>query len=159
MVAILHPFKNPVDEDRVMQAFLDYIRLYSEPNAFSHLRHILWEKVEMTNRPYQAETDSSNCALYVMYYIYCISNLITFDLNFNPVEYRKVVSEMLILKSKDVSNKCMSCFAESTKSSTKKICTFCKRWIHNKCNSKGNEDTDEKDDNLNLRRLNKKRKI
>ena len=131
-VAILDPFKNSVHEDRVMQTFLDYIRLYGEPYALSHLKHILWEKVEMTKRPYQAETNSSNCALYVIYYIYCISNLITFDLNFNSVEYRKVVSEMLILKSKDVSNKCMSCFAESTKTSTKKISTFCKRWIHNK---------------------------
>ena len=120
-VPILDPFKNSVDENRIMKAFLDCIRLYSEPYALWHLKHIVWGKVGMINRQYQAETDSSNCALYVMYYIYCISNLITFDLNFNLIEYRKVVSEMLILKSKDVSKKRMSCFRKSTKTSTKNI--------------------------------------
>ena len=150
-VAIMDPFNNAGDTDRVCQAFLDYIRVCGEPYTLSHLKNISWQIVDITNRPYQAENDSSNCALYVMYYIHCIANLVTLDLKFDPLEYRKTVAEILILKSQNISNKCMFCFTESVKRSAKKVCTFCNRWVHSKYSRKSNEDTDEEDDNFNLR--------
>ena len=158
-IAILDPFRNSGDKDRVFEAFLDYVRAYAEPYSLSDLKHILWKTVDIINRPYQAETDSSNCALYVMNYIYCIANAINFDLNFNPVEYRKIVAETLVTKSENICNKCMYCFSESAKTSAKKVCIYCNRWMHSKCSCKGNEDTEDEDDNLNLRRMSRKRKI
>ena len=158
-VAIMDPLKNSGDKGRVFEAFTEYIGACGEPCTLSDLKHIAWKIVDITNRPYQAEIDSSNCALYVMYYIHCIANLVIFDLKFDPLEYRKTVAERLILKSENISNKCMFCFTESTKTSIKKVCTFCNRWVHNKCSRKSNEDTEEEDDNFNLRRMNKKRKV
>ena len=52
-----------------------------------------------------------------MNYILRIGNMLPLkdDTDFDPVEFRTVVAETLILKSKNITNRCMYCFSEDHK--------------------------------------------
>ena len=53
-----------------------------------------------------------------MYYISRSGNMLPLkddDLVIDPVEFRKIVAETLILKSQNITNRCMYCFSEDQK--------------------------------------------
>ena len=108
---LLDPYEAAFDKARVHQAFHTCIGNCKVPCALSGLKHTIWQEKNITERPYQAASDTSNCAIYVMYYIYCFANKIPFELAFDPEQYRAKVAETLIQKSDDITNKCMCCFS------------------------------------------------
>lgn len=155
--ALLDPYEVSWDEDRVFQAFLDYLKEVKGSSSLTDLKYIDWNRIDIKDRPYQAATDSSNCGLYIAYYIYCIGNNVGFNLSFDPVAYRQEVAEALIMKSEDMRNKCMYCFGVAKKGITRKICTICNRWMHSACSKSGNVDTSD-EENSNCYTLPRKRK-
>ena len=70
-----------------------------------------------------------------MFYIERIGNMMDLkddNVDFDPVEFRKIVAETLILKSEDISNRCMYCFSDDQKrekreANQRRVCNFCNR--------------------------------
>ena len=150
-LTLLDLYENSCDKPRVFKAFYEYIRSCKSPRTLSDLKHIKWKEKIVTNRYYQAKSDTTNCTLYVMFYIERIGNMMDLkddNVYFDPVEFRKIVAETLILKSEDISNRCMNCFSDGQKCEKKeanqrRVCKSCNRWVHCSCSSKSNVDTED----------------
>ena len=81
------------------------------------------------NRPYQ--TDSYNCGVFVMYFMYVLGNTIKMDTEFDPNRFRENVAHILLQKSLNVKETCVYCFHE--KATQLVMCKYCRRYTHSRC--------------------------
>ena len=84
---LLDPVKCAANEeyDRVHRQFTKFIDM--SPNSMGELQNIEWKRVYNNDRPYQADSDSNNCGIYVLHYIKSIGENVTFGKKLNISEF------------------------------------------------------------------------
>ncbi|OXU17820.1 hypothetical protein TSAR_011407 [Trichomalopsis sarcophagae] len=104
---------NPIEKstDGVMKESTEvynlFIKYLNECNVTNDLCAIEWQQVIFTEkRPMQK--DSVNCGVYVMYYMHCLGNNIRMTLDFDPNEYRKIITQDLLSSSDSMENNCLA---------------------------------------------------
>ena len=96
----IDPYEVATGVDRAVKAFRNFISCCGDQSAFRTLRNINWEvDFGLTQRPYQHVNDGNNCGVYVMHYMGCVGLGKSFNMNFNPSQYRSDVAYELLLKS------------------------------------------------------------
>ena len=161
-LTVMDPYEVSCDQERVVTALHTYVKSCKPPCTLSDLKHLNWRETSMTNRPYQSKADTTNCTVYVMYYILCIGRRTHFDLEFDPVEFRTTVAETLIARSDNITNRCMYCFSAhknygKKNANQEKICPSCNRWMHISCAMQGDVDTED-EKKVKLKTFSRKRK-
>ena len=98
------PYISGNDLHRVIEVFRSFITYGSSNSSFHSLRNIKWKSCEVNTRLYQHNNDGHSCGAYIMYYMYCMGNNISFNMSFDPIAYRREVAHDLLLKSENMEN-------------------------------------------------------
>lgn len=136
ILTLIDPFFEASDCERVFDEFKSFLALYKEGSSFGALKKIKWStRIFEGSKPHQDVNDCWNCGAYVLYYIECLANKISMDLQLDLEKYRLKVAKCLIRKAEDISCHCMYCSrtfnVEDDILSTS--CAICFNDIHNTC--------------------------
>ena len=144
-LTFIDPYEVATDVDRAVKSFRNFISCCGDKSAFRTLRNINWEvDFGLSQRPFQHVNDGHNCGVYVMHYMECLGLGKSFDMNFNPSQYRSEVAYELLLKSDNMEDTCLHCFQSVTSNSVQ--CEVCNRKCHEQCIYKTNAITDDEEE-------------
>lgn len=122
--------KNNIDYSHMTcRLFRKYLQ-ESHKRGPNFINKVNWKFV-LFALPRPLQSDTVNCALYVMYYAECMTKCIPFNMNFNPIQYRNYVFEKLIKISTNITSTCQLCFRTNFKKGIP--CCYCKRYTHTTC--------------------------
>lgn len=110
--------------------FISYINICKQKNINNVFTENNWAlDYYQVLRPYQ--TDEHSCGAFVTYIMDTIGRNNTFDTSFDPINYRIIMSELLLIESNDMSQVCLFCFGQRHFENVK--CDLCNRISHLNC--------------------------
>lgn len=97
--------------------------------------------VSCTREHVPEQTDTYNCGVFIIYYVFTVLSKLNFDHQFNPSEYRIFLKHFLLQHSDNVNDMCLYCNRLSEKHDrdiddsavTWVSCSKCCRWIVTNC--------------------------
>ncbi|XP_074107200.1 uncharacterized protein LOC141532646 [Cotesia typhae] len=143
---LIDPYERTTDVKRVLKSFITYTNECNDNSSLKLAKDKEWTMKKERNHPFMQIYDKWNSAIYVCYFIRCVGLNINMDSTFDPGVFRKDIVESIMKNSENLKNKCIFCLEEDADEKNKKTCTICNRWLHFKCISydQVNSDDEEK---------------
>lgn len=144
-ISYIDPFERTreylIENTRILfSKFVAYINICKQKQITNVFTENNWTvDWYLKSRPYQR--DGHSCGPFITYIMDIIGKNETFDLSFNPINYRVEMAKSLLKESEDMKNFCQFCFNERHFESV--TCSVCNRFSHLRCSPRVNYETAE----------------